>query len=373
MEGQIVLDGHKMLWHRDRVEKWLKGEKFAPISIEWALTRSCTYRCIYCYGQLQKHEVPTGKLDWEHIKYFLEDAAEIGVKSVNLTSDGESTCSPYFLKTVVYAKSLGLDVSCATNGYLLPESPEDIVPLLKSLTYLRFNISAASNKRYSEIHGVPLTHLQTVIGRIAKYTGTKSMLGLPATIGLQMVLLPQDEDQIIPLARLGKDLGVDYLVIKHCSDDEFHTLGIDYQKYFDMIPTLERAEDLSDENYLVKAKWSKLLSGGIRRYTECYGPPFMLQFSGSGLVAPCGMLFNDRYKDQFHLGNITQMRFKDIWNSDRYWNVMKYLGSKQFNPLSMCGTLCLQHKVNEYLWDLKQGTIELKNPTGIPPQHINFP
>ena len=42
----------------------------------------------------------------------------------------------------------------------------------------------------------------------------------------------------------------------------------------------------------------------------------MIQMSGSGLVAPCGMLFNERYK-KFHIGNICEQRFRDIWASDR--------------------------------------------------------
>ena len=67
----------------------------------------------------------------------------------------------------------------------------------------------------------------------------------------------------------------------------------------------------------------------------------MLQISGSGLVAPCGMLFNERYK-RYHIGNICDNRFKDIWNSDEYWNVMKYLASPEFNAQKMCGTLCLR-------------------------------
>ena len=46
-----------------------------------------------------------------------------------------------------------------------------------------------------------------------------------------MVLLPEFKDEIIPFAKLATDLGVDYGVIKHCSDDEFGTLGIDYSKY----------------------------------------------------------------------------------------------------------------------------------------------
>ena len=38
------------------------------------------------------------------------------------------------------------------------------------------------------------------------------------------------------------------------------------------------------------------LKEGKRRYKRCYGPAFIMQFSGSGLVAPCGMLFNRRFK-----------------------------------------------------------------------------
>ena len=55
----------------------------------------------------------------------------------------------------------------------------------------------------------------------------------------------------------------------------------------------------------------------------------MLQMSGSGLVAPCGMLFNEKYK-KFHIGNIVDKRFKDIWNSEHYWEVMNYLASTKF-------------------------------------------
>jgi hypothetical protein len=97
----------------------------------------------------------------------------------------------------------------------------------------------------------------------------------------------------------------------------------------------------------------------------------MLQISGSGLIAPCGMLFNERYK-KLHIGNICEQRFKDIWMSDRYWEVVNYLASPEFNAQKMCGTLCLQHKVNEFLDDYKKGLRVLKVPAGPPPQHLDF-
>ena len=97
----------------------------------------------------------------------------------------------------------------------------------------------------------------------------------------------------------------------------------------------------------------------------------MLQLSGSGLVAPCGGLFNEKYK-KFHIGNICEKRFKDIWKSDKYWEVMNYIASSKFNAQKMCASLCLQHKVNETLDNFVKGKTDLTKPNTSPPEHINF-
>jgi MoaA/NifB/PqqE/SkfB family radical SAM enzyme len=365
--GNLVLDGHKLLWHRDRVEAWLRGERIAPITIDCSLTRRCTYKCIYCYGQLQANDEK--RMTKDVIYRFLDDAAEIGVKAISFVSDGESTCSPYLYDAILRGKANGLDMALGTNGYLLRDDRvEDILP---ALTYLRFNISAAEPFRYAEIMGCKEKCFYKACETIKKCVKIKKGGNLDVTLGLQMVLLPEFADQIIPLAKLGKKLGVDYLVIKHCSDDEKGSLRVDYSKYYDLTKLLKKAEEYSDNKYLVRAKWSKILSGGKRNYSRCYGPPFIMQFSGSGLVAPCGMLFNRRYR-KYHIGNIVDKPFKEIWQSDRYWEVLNLIASERFDARTMCGSLCLQHKVNEFLWDLKHGEAVITKPSGAAPMHINF-
>ncbi len=365
--AELILDGHKLAWHAERVQALLAGERVAPVTIDCALTRRCTYRCQYCYGQLQANrEYP---LELPVIQLFLDDAAAIGVKAVSFVSDGESTCHPDMVAAVLHGKAAGLDMALGTNGYLL--DPEDLPRLLPALTYLRFNISAGQPARYAAIHGVAEKCFHKVRGTIARAVAVKAALGLPVTIGLQMVLLPAYADQILPLARLGLELGVDYLVIKHCSDDENHSLGVDYAAYKALTPLLLEAEALSTPDYLVRAKWSKISSGGLRSYKRCLGPPLILQMSGSGLVAPCGMLFSERYA-AYHIGNIAQTRFRDIWNSDRYWEVMREIASPRFDARTMCGSLCLQHKVNECLDALAAGRSTLPDGAGPPPQHGNF-
>ena len=127
-----------------------------------------------------------------------------------------------------------------------------------------------------------------------------------------MVLMPKFKDEIIPFAKLAVDLGVDYGVIKHCSDDEFGTLGVDYSKYEEMYDLLEKAESLTNETTKIIVKWDKIKDKGKPSYKRFYGPQFLLQISGSGLIAPSGMFFNARYS-KLHMGNFADERFKDVW------------------------------------------------------------
>lgn len=364
---ELILDGTKIAWHQDRIDAWARGERIAPITIDMALTRACNYGCHYCYAMMQENErYPITK---DIMFNFLDDCAEMGVKAISFVSDGESTISPAFIDSVVRGSELGMSMASGTNAYVLTRRKLEAV--LPHLTYLRVNISAGERGRYAEIMGVKEEYFDQVCQNIRDMVQIKKERGLKVTIGLQMVLMPQYEDQIMPLARLGKELRPDYLIIKHCSDNEDGFLGVDYGAYKKLYDKLHEAEALSDDEYKVVIKWSKIAADGKRSYQRCYGPPFMIQLSGSGLVAPCGMLFNEKYK-KFHIGNITQERFKDIVFSDRYWEVMNYLAGPDFNAQKMCGSLCLQHKVNETLDGYMKGQIDIQTPDGPPPQHLNF-
>lgn len=364
---KLILDGSKVLWHQERIKDWKEEKLIAPITIDCALTTKCSYRCVYCYGKMQCIN-QSDNMDKETIFNFLDDAAEIGVKAISFISDGESTCNPNLKDAILHGKANGIDMALGTNGYLLKD--DELEEILPCLTYLRFNISAGEADRYAYIHGCTEACYHKVVKTIEKALEIKKKNNLDVTIGLQMVLMPEFKDQIIPLTKLGQELGVDYLVIKHCSDDEDGTLGVDYSKYGEMVELLKEAEKYTTKDYRVSAKWSKILSNGEKKYSKCFGAPFILQMSGTGLVAPCGMFFNEKYK-KYHIGNIKEARFKDIWKSDRYSEVMKSITADCFDPNKDCGTLCLQHKTNEVLWEIYKNN-EVPDIEGSKPNHINF-
>ena len=373
--ANLHLDTTKLSLHPSRVNAFLEGQHVAPITIDMALTQKCSYACTFCYAGLQQN--PSAPAEWETYKNFLDDCVMIGhkkgegVKGISLVSDGESTESPHFQKFIEYGRSLGIDMAVGTNGRKLENF--DLEILSKSLTYLRINFNAGHPDAYQQVMGCSKESLDAVLKTTKEIVRIKRTHELPITIGYQMVLMPEYADQVLPLASLSRDIGIDYLVIKHCSDDEVGRLGVDYSWYVSeqAEELLKTAERFSTASFSCQAKWSKIKTGRDRIYSKCYGTPLLLQMSGTGIVAPCGSFFHNDYSHN-HIGDIKTERFFDIWNSQRYKDVMKYLRSDKFNAKNMCATLCLQDKVNEQLYEIIENGEAMKNLDESSLPHRNF-
>lgn len=370
-DGKLILDSHKLSYHYDRLEKWEADNRIAPVSVDMALTRACGAMCSFCYAMVQEpQERSTIKV--REALNLLDDFAEVGVKGVSLISDGESTLSKTYVPFIQHASKIGIDVGNATNGW--EWEPDKIDQVLEHLTWVRFTCAAGTPEGYANImfKNKEHTHVFDRAMRHIKYAvDLKKKKKLKVTLGIQMVLMPEFKNEILPFAKLAVDLGVDYGVIKHCSDDEFGTLGVDYSKYEDMYGLLEQAENLSNENTKIIVKWDKIKNKGIPSYSRFYGPQFLLQISGSGLVAPSGMFFNARYS-KFHIGNFVDERFKDIFKSDRYRKIMNYLASPNFDAQTMMGTLPIQHYLSEALDNHVKNIKKIKKEQGEKPLHVNF-
>jgi MoaA/NifB/PqqE/SkfB family radical SAM enzyme len=370
-EGALILDSHKLSYHTDRVEAWEAGERIAPVSVDMSLTRACGAMCSFCYAMMQESQARSS-IKVSNALNLLDDFAEIGIRSVSLVSDGESTLSKAYVPFIQHAAKLGIDVGNATNGW--EWGPEKIEQVLPHLTWVRFTVAAGRPDSYASIMYKGPEHTEVfdrAMEHIRYAVALKKRDNLSVTLGIQMVLMPHLKDEIIPFAQLGLDLGVDYAVIKHCSDDEQHTLGIDYSQYESLHDLLVQAESMSNDVTKVIVKWDKIKDGDKPSYNRFYGPQFLLQISGSGLVAPSGMFFNARYS-KLHIGNFTEERFVDIWKSERYWRAMNYLASPAFDAQTMMGTLPIQHYVSVALDNHAKGIERIRQGTGQKPLHVNF-
>jgi len=359
MADKYLMDGHKLLWHLDRVIDWQKGKRIVPIHIDVGLSKGCNIRCEYCFGVIQGNFYKKGAEVYfprEPLLRYMQEAGEMGVRSMGFIGEGEPLLNPFVYEAITVAKNSGIDVALGTNGILLDTGQRGL-EALKNLTWIRFNISAASDEAYRRIHRS--NEFQTVVEKISFCVREKKEKGLLVTIGLQMVLTPSNVDQVIPLAKLGRKLGVDYLVIKQCSDTQESRLGVYSQldAYENFSEVLKAAEEQSTDDYSVIVKWKKITNMGKRNYRQCLGVPFLLYSSGDGRIYPCGMFFDIR-EEEFRMGDLTKQSFREILESERYWEVVKKV---QELDVTKCYSNCRTHSINEFLWALSH-----------PPEHINF-
>ncbi len=359
LADKYIMDGCKLMWHPERVGSWLKGERIVPIHIDVGLTKGCNIRCEYCFGVLQGNFYKRGIDKYfprEPLLDYMRSAGEIGVRSMVFIGEGEPLLNPYVYEAIRTAKMANIDVSLGTNG-LLYDMGERGKEALKYLSWLRFNISACNDKSYRKIHGSK--DWERFIKVVSWCVEQKAKHNLKVTIGFQSVLTPNNLEYMVQLAKLGRELGIDYHVIKQCSDDITSSLGFynRLEDYDGFTETLKEAEAQTKCNYNVIVKWGMIGNKGKRDYDRCFGVPFVLYSSGDGNLFPCGAFFDDR-TDEFMMGDLTKQSFREIWESDRYWQIVNKVSHLDVHK---CYSNCRTHFVNDYLWRLKH-----------PPEHVNF-
>lgn len=359
MLDKYLMDGHKLYWHLDRVNDWLNGKRIAPIHIDVGLSKGCNIRCQYCFGVLQGNfykKTSEVYFPREALLRYMQDAGEIGVRSMALIGEGEPLLNPYVYEAIIEGSRAGVDMAIGTNGILF-DTGKTGGEALGYLRWIRFNISAASEESYRKIHASK--EFLTAIEKIKFCVSEKKKRNLELTIGLQMVLTPSNVREVVPLAKLGRELGVDYLVVKQCSDTVESKLGVfdklnEYESFSDR---LKEAELESTQGYNVIIKWRKVTNKGARSYEQCLGVPFLLYSSGDGKLYPCGAFFYE-HEEEYRMGDLVKHSFKEIFESKRYWDVV---GKVKQIDVKKCYSNCRTHCINEFLWSLKN-----------PPEHVNF-
>jgi MoaA/NifB/PqqE/SkfB family radical SAM enzyme len=348
-------DGTKLLWHMDRViDHFDKGNRIAPIHIDMGATATCNSDCVYCYAKHQGHGGEI--LDRDVFLRLMEEAPKVGVKSIAIIGDGEPTLNPALYDAVRVGKENGLDLSVGTNGIAL--TPEKIDALLKNCVWVRFNLSAGTSEGYKLVHGKD--NWDRVSHNIRVATLIKKKNNYACTIGLQMVLIPQCIDEVIPEAKFAVNAGVDYLVVKQYSDPVCDKMAQVNRNWYSDDKTkaiLKKAESMSTDKTQIIIKWGLMQFHDNKPYKHCVDTPVLIEISGTGKVYNCGYYFRD---PNYELGDLNKQSIGEILDSDRYWEIVKYLREKHIVGKD-CHGACRHDMTNCFIWNYLHK-----------PEHINF-
>jgi len=355
------MDDTKLLWHMNRVRQYFdEGKKVAPIHIDMGIAKFCNVKCVFCYGMYQ--EMKKTFIQRDALLNAIRDAAEIGVKSIAFIGDGEPTCNPAVYEALELGAELGIDMAISTNGVLL-DNDARILSILKSCKWMRFCISAGTKEGYKKIHGVDC--FERVVKNIERTVQLRDEGGYNCEVGLQSVFVPTlMAEEMLRESELAVRVKADYFVIKQCSLPDSGESGMaqfDVNMYDNehTINILKQCELLSNDRTEIVPKWNVMQQKGKRPYKGCPAVPFISEMSGNGDWFPCGFMFgNKKQFQQYKFGNVHEQRIRDIFNSDRYWEILRKM-REEFNVHKDCQGACRLDKCNEFVH------IYLNKPKGI--------
>ena len=350
--SKFNFDGHKLQHHPERVYAWQQGKDFSPINVEISPVGNCNNRCVFCnYNYLgHKGRFPEGAL-----LTLVEQLAESGVKAVIFAGAGEPSLHPDTFKAMEKSRNLGLDVAMSTNGSLL--KPDDLACIAKNLTWIRFSVNGTDPENYGLIHGTKADDYDKVVANITALGALKAQLRSSLTIGVQLVLLPQNMEHVLAHAERMKGAGVDYFVIKHFYEHEKNAFTVDSGSISPaFLEDLGRqAKLLSDKSFSFIVRDRAPLDRN-RPYSTCEGLPFIYYISENGDVYSC---FSHQEDKRTCLGNVLENTFAAVCASSQKREAMAYI--QQRIDKNRCQANCRHHQLNLYLWHLAH-----------PQQHVNF-
>ena len=176
------------------------------------------------------------------------------------------------------------------------------------------------------------------------------------TIGVQLLLLPDNKNEVVTMAKELKRIGVDYFTIKPFSQhpQSGNILQVDYQE---MLETEEELKEIGDENFKIYFRahsMRKLICK--REYTQCLALPFMVYIDAKGNLWPCIVFMG---KGELSYGNLYEESLEVIWEGERRKKLIQYFSKMDLE--SNCRELCRLDEMNKYLSELKY-----------PSEHVNF-
>lgn len=352
MADKIRMDSHKLIYHPDVVARWMQGENIYPIELEIGLTNACNHRCIFCAVDYTGYQPVM--MDSQLLSKNLEELAPRGVKSIIYAGEGEPLLHRDAPDIINRTKSLGIDAAMSTNGVLL--TPEVSRECLKSLTWVRFSTAGITDETYDKIHRGRHGDLAKVLFNMEEAVKIKREQGLHTTLGVQLLLLPDNKNEILQMGKELKRIGVDYFTIKPFSQhpQSQHILQVDYRE---MLELEKEVKELQTQDYKVYFRAHSMQKLEQKRcYEHCWALPFMVYVDAKGNLWPCIVFMG---KEELKYGNLNENSFVEIWEGSHRKEIVNYFMHMDLEK--NCRELCRLDEMNRYLNELKH-----------PGEHVNF-
>ncbi len=327
--------------------KNLNKNKLGPVAVELHWTSICNYNCIHCsYGSRRQTRK---RLSNEVINSVLKDLITLDVKGVYLSGGGEPTTVTGWDKYALELININVEVALITNGVVLKELH---LAVLRKMNYIAVSVYSTDEREYEEI---------------TSGKGFEEQFSLPALlrqecnstiIGARCVLNKINYGHVLSIYQSAMKAGFDYIIFIPVVD--YEGIGIDLQ-----------AEDISCLHELLIMHYDKfdfsktnvdvLINRKSHYYEVTDYREFMtnpqagckaIQVRGNAFINYDGGVYLCQPYigiERYCIGNINEMRFEEIWNSQRHLDVIELLNQDFVSGLCKnCRSINFNKAADEY-------------------------
>jgi cyclic pyranopterin phosphate synthase len=362
MTDPYRIDSHKLIFHPDRVAQWAQAgndweeiKTIFPIYLEVSPTGACNHRCVFC--ALDYLGYKPRMIDADIMTRF-EEMARHGVKSIMFAGEGEPLLHRRFYDLTAAADEAGIDLALTSNGVLMDARFRE--ELLRRFVWIKVSLNAGTASTYAAIHGTQEADFRRVVLNLKSCVATRNDLRLNVTLGIQILLLPENAAEVVRLARICRDeIGADYLVVKpysqHFLSSTRRYAALDYSDLESIRDEIEKLES-PIFRVIFRAHTMRKLSMP-KSYQQCLSTPiFWAYVMASGDLYSCSAYLGDK---RFCLGNLNSQSFEAIWQSERRHRNFGMM--RNGLDIKKCRINCRMDEINRYLWELAH-----------PAKHVNF-
>lgn len=268
-----------------------------PLSISVEPTTSCNLRCPECPSGLRSFTRETGMLEPDFFRRIIDELYH-DIWYLQFYFQGEPYLNRHFHDMIRYASSKGIYTATSTNAHFLTDDMA-MKTVACGLDRLIISIDGTRQETYEVYRRGG--HLEKVLdGTRNIIRWKKKMQSEKPYLIFQFLVVAANESEIESAKKMAIDEGVNEI--------RFKTAQIyDYEDGHSLMPANEqysRYKRQVNGKYQLK---NKLLNHCWKLWSSCV-------ITWDGIVVPC--CFD---KDAKHrMGDLKQMSFKRIWNSQEY-------------------------------------------------------
>ncbi len=285
----------------------------APLTINWAVTNKCNFKCKHCYSRTD----PSEELDGKALQTCIDMISAAGVLSLNF-GGGEPLLRPDLEQLARHASKLGLRVSMNSNGFLIDRGRAE---MLKRSGFSKVGISIDSRRPdvHDTFRGIAGSHEKAL-------RALQHLLDVGIKISISSVICRINHEDIKSL--------VDLALEHKASQLNFHNfkcsgLGYSNRDELDLTPeewktfymsALKAKREVSGleislDDPIIASLGHKEPASSMVKGSVC--GKLSLNIKSNGDVTPCGFI-------PIVIGNIMRDDFKTMWTNSTVLQKMRH-------------------------------------------------